>query len=424
MSKIVVSQLGARMHYAVPRILAANGRLAHFYTDICATKGWPRLLDQIPAGLLPNAVKRLIGRRPTGIPMNRVTAFSSFGLHSAVRRLAGRGPETETRNAIWAGRGFSERVARAGFHGAAGLYAFSGDALEQLAAAKAAGLFTVLEQMIAPRDVVEQLLAEEQQRFPQWEDRAAKNPFAVAFADRERGEWALADLILCPSDFVRSTLIASGADPARCALVPYGVDARFAVPDRRHRDGPIRILTVGQVGLRKGSPYVVEAARRLGPSTTVRMVGSSHLSPAVRSRIAEAVELTGPIPRSEMREQFAWADVFLLPSLCEGSATATYEALGAGLPVITTENTGSVVRDGIEGFIVPIRDPSAIVEAAHRLADPDLRRRMSEAAVSRAADFTVERYGARLLAALATVPGQPLSASPSRESRLRDEETL
>jgi glycosyltransferase involved in cell wall biosynthesis len=102
-----------------------------------------------------------------------------------------------------------------------------------------------------------------------------------------------------------------------------------------------------------------------------------------------------------MAEHYAWADVFLLPSICEGSATGCYEALAAGLPVITTENAGSVVRDGIEGFIVPIRNASAIVERLESLQrHREVLESMSRAALERAREFTVERYGERLLAAL------------------------
>jgi glycosyltransferase involved in cell wall biosynthesis len=102
-----------------------------------------------------------------------------------------------------------------------------------------------------------------------------------------------------------------------------------------------------------------------------------------------------------MAEHYAWADLFLLPSICEGSATVCYEALAAGLPVITTENAGSVVRDGIDGFIVPIRDPGAIAERLENLhRDRALLESMSRAALERAREFTVEKYAERLLSAL------------------------
>ena len=110
------------------------------------------------------------------------------------------------------------------------------------------------------------------------------------------------------------------------------------------------------------------------------------------------------MPRSEIAQHFDWADVFLLPSLCEGSATVTYEALGHGLPVVCTPNTGSVVRDGMEGFIVPAGDPTALVGRLETLlADPVLLENLSLNAKDRAHEYTLAEYGCRLLAALPAI---------------------
>ncbi len=407
--KVVVSQLGARMHYAVPRIFASAGRLAHFYTDICATKGWPRIVNSFPATLYPAPVKRLAGRLPKGVPTALTTVFSSFGLRSVLRHMRTKDVVEETSHAIWAGSVFSEMVARRGFHGADGLYAFSGDALEQMRAAKQQGLWTAVEQMIAPRDVVETLLDQEMMRFPKWAGPVRDNPHARLFADREKAEWRLADVIVCPSEFVRKHVVACGGPEDRCVVVPYGVNASAAIDRPARMPGPIRVVTVGEVGLRKGSPYVVEAARLMEGAARFRMAGRVRVPDDVKQEISQWVELRGIVPRSQIVEEFRWADVFLLPSLCEGSATAVYEALAAGLPVITTENTGSVVRDGVEGFIVPVCDPEAIATAVRALADnPELRRSMSTNALLRAAEHTVESYGERLLAALS---GPNLSGS-------------
>jgi glycosyltransferase involved in cell wall biosynthesis len=92
----------------------------------------------------------------------------------------------------------------------------------------------------------------------------------------------------------------------------------------------------------------------------------------------------------------AWADVFLLPSICEGSALAIHEALAAGLPVVTTPNSGSVVRDGVDGYVVPVRDVDAIVDRLTRLIDPVLRAEMGRNARARAAEFNKAIYTDRL----------------------------
>jgi glycosyltransferase involved in cell wall biosynthesis len=125
------------------------------------------------------------------------------------------------------------------------------------------------------------------------------------------------------------------------------------------------------------------------------------VSSAASANASSHVQLLGAVPRNEISQHYSWADVFLLPSICEGSATVTYEALAHGLPVICTPNTGSVVRDGLDGFLVPARDVDAIVDRLERLrANPELRSEMSINARARSAEFTVAAYGRRLLAAL------------------------
>lgn len=113
------------------------------------------------------------------------------------------------------------------------------------------------------------------------------------------------------------------------------------------------------------------------------------------------MELTGAIPRSEMRAQFEWADVFFLPSVCEGSATVIYEALMSGLPVVTTPNAGSLVRDGVDGYVVPIRDVDAMADRLGRLhTDHDLWQRMAGATHDSIDHASLDAYQLRLLHSL------------------------
>jgi glycosyltransferase involved in cell wall biosynthesis len=107
------------------------------------------------------------------------------------------------------------------------------------------------------------------------------------------------------------------------------------------------------------------------------------------------------VPRSRVIDEFRRADVFVLPTLCDSFALVHLEAMACGVPVITTPNCGSVVRDGVDGFVVPIRDAEAIADTIELLlADRALRERMGQNARARAREFTWERYGERLLGAL------------------------
>lgn len=416
--RIVVSQLGARMHYAVPRAFHEAGMLERFDTDVCAVSPGFRpiaaLIRALPRAAAPAALRRFAQRVPAGVPRELIRSFPLFGVAFARRRGAARNQAEHLAVMLEGGRVFSRKAAARGFGRADALYAFNGGALEQLEAARRAGLATLLEQCMAPWAFLDAVMEEELARLPDW-DTGGERPSAAsrAFAARERAEWALADVIVCGSDFVKDTLRAYGGPAERCVVVPYGYDPAGPPPTRVERaPGPLRVLTVGEVGLRKGTPAVLEAALRLGARITVRMVGPIAVPDAVRARLADAVELVGVVPRGEIARHLAWADAFLLPSLCEGSATATYEALAAGLPVIATPNTGSVVRDGEEGFIVPVRDVDAIVDALARLAgDRRLCARMSEAAAFRAGAFSVSRYGERLRAALAVARSQAAEAA-------------
>ncbi|MBO1067960.1 MAG: glycosyltransferase family 4 protein [Dolichospermum sp. DEX189] len=398
----LVALLGARMHYAVPRILHQENLLKHLYTDICAVKGWPKLLQIIPQSLQPSSLKRLLGRVPEGIPNEKITAFNSFGFEYAQKLRHSKSPSETTQAFLWAGKTFGKLILNQGLGEVSGIYTFNTAGLELLENAKKQGIKAVTEQTIAPKFIEYQLLQQEYETFPTWETVPQQDSFLLELSNREKAEWSKADIVLCGSEFVKEGIIACGGAAEKCHILPYGVDWRFSTPEYIINNQPLRILTVGGVGLRKGSPYVLAAAQKLQKLAIFRMVGPLGIKPEMQSLLADNVELTGAIPRSEIIGQYTWSDVFLLPSICEGSATVIYEALAAGIPVICTANAGSVVRDGIEGFIVPIRDHQAIIDKVELLAtNPELRYEMSKNAKARASEFTLNRYGQRLLDILA-----------------------
>jgi glycosyltransferase involved in cell wall biosynthesis len=399
----LVAMMGARMHYAVPRILHAAEALAHFYTDICAARDWPRALRMIPPALLPSGLRRLAGRVPRDVPRNLITAFPRFGLEYQRRRASARTVSEMTALHLWAGETFNRLILGASPPKQAALYCFNTAGLDLLRAWRGNGWPTFLEQTIAPRRVEERILREEEAAFPGWQQPRQRDEFVGDCEAREAAEWQEADCILCGSEFVREGIRQCGGPAERCVVVPYGIElGAFAAGARPpFRDRPLRVLTVGQISLRKGAHYVLEAARRLLGWAVFRMVGPMEFLPRRAEELRRHVEWAGIVPRPEIQRHYQWADVFLLPSLCEGSATVTYEALAAGLPVVTTPNTGSIVEDASSGFVIPARDVDAIVQALERLMNDAARlEAMSQAARRRAAEGSLEAYAKRLLAAL------------------------
>jgi glycosyltransferase involved in cell wall biosynthesis len=219
--------------------------------------------------------------------------------------------------------------------------------------------------------------------------------------ERDARKYALSDLIIVPSAFARRAVLDLGADPKRIATVPYGLDARWF--DGPNQPVPGRVLFVGSVRLLKGSHYLAAAARILGRRRVpceVRVVGPCAPD-VVRHPAFHGPAYAGQVPRSRIAHEFRRADVFAFPTLCDSFGLVQLEAMACGVPVITTPNCASVVRDGVDGFIVPIRDAEAIAEKVELLlADRALRDRMGQNARERAGEFTWARYGERLVGAL------------------------
>ena len=403
MDPFIVALMGARMHYAVPRILHEQGVLQHFYADICASVGWPRALQYIPKDLLPSGLRRLAARVPAGIPRSLVTAFTQFGLDYQRRRHAARSVSEMTAVHLWAGQTFNRLILEAEPPQNTSLFCFNSAGLELLQAWRARGQFSMLEQTIAPRRVEERILRDEEQAFPGWQEPLPRDTNVDAYMEREEQEWQAAKVIVCGSDFVREGVRECGGPAERCVVVPYGIALGDfpAKPRETVRQRPLRVLTVGEIGLRKGSHYVLEAARRLAGKVEFRMAGPMGLLPERAAELRRHIEWAGVVPRREILAHYQWADIFLLPSLCEGSATVVYEALSIGLPVIATPSTGSLIEDGVSGFCVPEKDSLAIVHAIEELLSrPNRLEEMSFAARKRAQVGSIESYSERLASVL------------------------
>ncbi len=367
-NRVTVAMIGARRHYAVPRILSEAGLLERFYTDsYIGNKPWlESILKVIPAQVRPRSVQRWLGRHDAALPPDKVASFDMLGLWYAWARYRACGKGNLEALYQDAAVRFNKRFIETGFDNCSLLWGFNGASLEMFTAAKARGICCILDQTSNPKSIELELMEEEYSRWCDWVPLPPAGNLAGILREREQQEWELADQIVVGSDFVASGLSKCGISCNKVRVVPSGIDlSRFSskLICSRQKDAPLRVLFVGSVSLMKGVPYLLTALASLGAERVqARLIGAVSVDHRKLEPFQNVATVMGHIPRSEMPNQYQWADVFCFPSITEGSAAVTYEALASGLPVITTPNAGSIVQDGVDGFIVPIRDSDALAD--------------------------------------------------------------
>jgi glycosyltransferase involved in cell wall biosynthesis len=163
---------------------------------------------------------------------------------------------------------------------------------------------------------------------------------------------------------------------------------------------PLRVLFLGQVILRKGIQYLVEAAKLLHDEPVhFDVVGPVGISDdAVKSAPCN-VTFHGRTNRDHASVWYQNADLFVLPTLSDGFALTQLEAMAHGLPVIATPNCGEVVTNAVDGFIVATRDAAGLAKAINcYLLDPRLLKAHQAAAQKKIGQFTLARLGENLTA--------------------------
>lgn len=233
-------------------------------------------------------------------------------------------------------------------------------------------------------------------------------------------EIRLADIVLVGSTYASDSFVAEGIARQRMKVIPYGVDLATFTPRPAH-DEPardpqrFRVIYAGQLTQRKGLSYLLDGYRLYARAgSELLLVGSAVGDPQALKPHAGLYRHLQHQTRGELARLYRSSDVFLFPTLVEGMPLVVLEAMACGLPVIVTANgPGDIVRDGIDGFVVPARDPEAIagcLDALHR--DPELRDAMGRRAAQRAAEFGWSAYTDKALGCLAALCGDAHSGTP------------
>lgn len=242
-------------------------------------------------------------------------------------------------------------------------YAFTHVARESFEVCARRGIPSILESPNGHLDQFRRVYVEEQAA---WCGGAYHGHPTPGMVSRVAREYELADRIRVSSAWTAESLAGGGVPRDRLRHIEQPVDLRRYRPPatRRPGEGPLRVCFVGSLDLRKGFVYLLDALSALDPSWfRLEMVGATG-DRCSRRVLEQRLPVNATCAPGDPREAYSRAEVFVLPTLEDGSPFAAAEAMASGLPVVVTSSCGAAewVRPET-GWVVPARNPQAIQRA-------------------------------------------------------------
>lgn len=391
--------------------LALDGQLSAFVRPYANKhRAWERVLAALPLG--GRAYAHTLGRRQLASPLLAALTHEAGVASDWSAALIGRSRWLPN---AWRHQGTNRlhrrvraAVAQAGARlaGLAGeggcVVAYEGFALPAFQASQASGATRWLNYPVAHhrqrRLIRDEELALEPSFAATWPGFDDWGPGHEAQLDREI---ELADRVLLGSGFAADSFVAQGVPRDKLCVVPYGVDLQTfwpaaTAPARE----PFKVIYAGQLTQRKGLSYLLRGYQGFARAdSTLTLVGSQVGGPEALRPFAGLFTHVPHQTRAALAQRYRQSHVFVFPTLVEGMPLVVLEAMACGLPVIVTANgPAGIVRDGVDGFIVPQRNAQAVHEKLELLyRDRELCAAMGHSAARRAREFSWQAYASGVL---------------------------
>jgi glycosyltransferase involved in cell wall biosynthesis len=283
------------------------------------------------------------------------------------------------------------------------LHAYEDGAYYSFKRAKELEIQCSYELPIAHWATVRRLLAEEAERYPQWEPtlESTREPEEKLF--RKEKELQMAERITCPSQFVLDSIPKEIKQNTPCQVSPFG-SPRNQPSDRKIVTKPsnsLRLLFVGSMSQRKGLADLFEAMKLLKKEpVTLSVLGQPSLPMEFYRKQFSDFQYFPPCSIQKVREIMMQHDILVLPSIIEGRALVQQEALSCGLPIIVTRNSGGedLIEEGLTGHLVPIRFPEKLAQCISKNLDEinSLKEKKVEC-VKKAEQYSWKEYASRII---------------------------
>jgi len=294
-------------------------------------------------------------------------------------------------------RGFEWRAARHIPENTDVFVGWSGTAESGLKRAREVGAIALLERGSGHIQHQRDLLLEESERVG-----IEVNLPDPEIIEKEKREYERADGMVVPSHFAEQSFKKYGVDSKKLIRIPYGVDLD-EFQEGEKLDTTFRVVYAGRMSLQKGVHYLLQAFSELDlPNAELWLLGKKRpeIAPYFE-KYKSSFQHLGHKPQDELQQYYSQGSVFVLNSVQDGFGMVIPQAMSCGLPAICTEHTGGpdIVREGTDGFIIPIRDVDALKEKLlWCYENQDKCREMGQAARERVeGKFTWRNYGDRII---------------------------
>ena len=397
MTTVLLSHSGKQHSYHVARALDDLGFLGKFYTSSYITSSW------LQRFLTKNNNRFWSRRFVAGLNGSKVEANWRFELYEMLfARFFGQ--SKDILNAVYKRDvSFDRYIARKmpALNGDI-FWGFQGSCFQSLEAARQQDKLSICELATGHAPAAIRILGEEQRLHPEWADSFDNLTFPPDYYARLCEEPNRADVVIGASTFTLETLKNEGIEESKLRYLPLGFE-----PDRipfsavvKNKPGPLRLLYAGRITQRKGIKYLLDAMRAFRKEDVeLHMIGNIHGSGRALKDYSNYT-LHSPVSQYELFQKYHDYDALVLPSVFEGFGLVIVEAMAAGLPVITTAHTigPELIDNGVNGFVVPIRDTQAIADAISKLLMKSTEglAAMRQAARQAALNFSWEAYKVRL----------------------------
>ncbi|MEH2250261.1 glycosyltransferase family 4 protein [Nostoc sp.] len=326
--------------------------------------GFLNLLPKKLRTYITNELSRRTWVSPNGVPIQTYPWKEIIRIFLSQTKLASSLGFRSMQLIDWVYVSLDCQVAKHHLDGLDAIYSYEDLAANTFAKAKQQGVLCLYDLPIPFYKMTRRIMQQEAELFPFLTPVIQSIQDPAWKLERKEQEIKLADHVFVASSITKQSLLEIGLDSEKISVIPYGapVDLFQTQPKT---DDCFRAMFVGRVSPRKGVHYLLQAWQELKlTDAELVLVGSNLFPPGWLEQYKDICSHVPSVPHLLLNQYYSSANVLVFPSLVEGFGLVILEAMACGIPVITTPNTGGldVLTNGLEGFIIPIRDVEAIKE--------------------------------------------------------------